>query len=184
MVVDLTYPSLADEQVVLRPWTEADIPQQMDAFRDPVFLTYSDWQPVSNEEARKRFDEQEQSRSRGEQVDFAVVDSDDPRLVLGGASLNSVNEKDRRASLGYWLAPAARGRGAASRSVRLIARWAFETLHLARLEITCGPDNYGSQSVARRCGFIREGLLRSHQGFKGARRDTIVFGLLPGELVE
>ncbi len=183
MVVDLTFPSLADEEVVLRPWSDADVPQQLDAFRDPVFLTYSDWQPVSSDEARQRLNEQEQSRVRGEQINFAVVDRDDPELVLGGVSLNWVNAKDRRASLGYWLAPAARGRGVASRSVRLIVRWAFETLHLARLEITCGPDNDGSQSVALRCGFSREGLLRSHQSFKGARRDTVVFSLLPGELV-
>lgn len=141
MVVDLTYPSLADEQVLLRPWTEADIPQQMEAFRDPTFLTYSDWQPVSNQEASQRLNEQEQGRARGEQIDFAIVSRDDLRLVLGGASLNWVNEKDKRASLGYWLAPTARGRGVASRSVRLIARWAFETLHLARLEITCGPED-------------------------------------------
>jgi len=184
MVVDLAFPSLADEQVILRPWSDADVPQQLDALRDPVFLTYSDWQPVSTDEARQRLSEQEQSRVRGEQINFAVVDRDELRLVLGGASLNWVNEKDKRASLGYWLAPAARGRGVASRSVRLITRWAFETLHLARLEITCGPDNYASQSVARRCGFSREGLLRSHQTFRGARRDTVVFSLLPGELVE
>jgi RimJ/RimL family protein N-acetyltransferase len=36
--------------------------------------------------------------------------------------------------------------------------------------------------VAERCGFTREGLLRSHMRFKGARRDTLVFGLLDGEL--
>lgn len=184
MVADLTYPSLADEQVVLRCWNEADVPQQMNAFRDPVFLTYSDWQPVSNDEARQRLHEQEQSRVRGEQINFAVVERDNSRLLLGGASLNWISEKDRRASLGYWLAPPARGRGVASRSVRLIARWAFDTLHLARLEITCGPDNFGSQSVARRCGFSLEGLLRSHQTFKGARRDTMMFSLLPGELAE
>lgn len=184
MTLDLTYPSLADEQVVLRPWNEADVPQQMDAFRDPVFLTHSDWQPLSDEEARRRLVEQEQSRIRGERIAFAVVDHDDPRLVLGEVSLNWVNAKDRRAALGYWLTPNARGRGVASKAVRLVARWAFETLRLARLEITCGPDNHGSQSVALRCGFSREGLLRSHQTLKGARRDTVVFGLLPGELVE
>lgn len=102
---------------------------------------------------------------------------------MAGRPLNWVNEKDRRASLGYWLAPAARGRGVASCAVRLIARWAFETLHLARLEINCGPDNHGSQSVALRCGFTREAVLRSHQAFRGARRDTVVFSLLTGELV-
>lgn len=182
MVVELTFPSLADEQVILRSWNEADVPQQMEAFRDPVFLIYSDWQPLSSEEARRRLRDQEETRLRDEQIDFAVVARGDVGALLGGVSLNWVNDKDSRASLGYWLAPGARGRGVASRSVRLVARWAFETLHLARLEITCGPDNHGSQRVAQRCGFTREGVLRSHLAFKGARRDTVVFGLLAGEL--
>jgi hypothetical protein len=52
----------------------------------------------------------------------------------------------------------------------------------ARLELTCGPDNEASQRVAERCGFVREGLLRSHIPFKAARRDTVIYSLLPGEL--
>lgn len=75
------------------------------------------------------------------------------------------------------------GRGMASHAVRLIARWAFDVVRLERLELTCGPDNYGSQRVAQRCGFSREGVLRSHLSFKGVRRDTVMFSLLPGELV-
>ena len=63
-----------------------------------------------------------------------------------------------------------------------MAGWAFSTLGVARLELTCGPDNEASQRVALRCGFVREGVLRSHMPFKGTRRDTIVFSLLPGEL--
>jgi RimJ/RimL family protein N-acetyltransferase len=34
----------------------------------------------------------------------------------------------------------------------------------------------------QRCGFTREDVLRSHLPFKGGRRDTVVFSLLPGEL--
>jgi hypothetical protein len=36
--------------------------------------------------------------------------------------------------------------------------------------------------VAARCGFVREGVLRSHIAFKGGRRDTVVFSMLPREL--
>ena len=50
------------------------------------------------------------------------------------------------------------------------------------LELTCGPDNLASQRVAERCGFTREGVLRSQLPFKGGRRDSVVFSLLPGEL--
>jgi RimJ/RimL family protein N-acetyltransferase len=70
----------------------------------------------------------------------------------------------------------------ATHTVRLIAQWAFDTVRLARLEVTCGPDNAGSRGVAQRTGFTLEGLLRSHTTFKDGRRDTMVFGLLPGEL--
>ena len=105
-----------------------------------------------------------------------MVDSDD--RLAGCVSLYDVEAEARRASIGYWVAAHARRRGLATASVAVVARWAFATLGLARLQLTCGPDNAASQAVARRCGFTREGLLRSHTPFKGARRDTLVFSLL------
>ena len=48
--------------------------------------------------------------------------------------------------------------------------------------LTCSPGNEASQRVAERCGLSREGLLRSHVPFKGARRDSVIYSLLPGEL--
>lgn len=178
----LVFPSLADDVVVLCPWNDADVPQQLEAFADPVFEAYSDWAPRHDGEARQRMVDQEQARLRGDQIDFAIAGPHDRQLLLGGASLNGVNPTEGRASLGYWLTPAARGRGVASHTVRLISWWALETLQLARLEITCGPDNTSSQRVAQQCGFSHEGLLRSHTPFKGGRRDTVMFSLLPGEL--
>ena len=130
----------------------------------------------------KFFVAQEESRLRGEELNLALVDPADDDLVLGGGSLYDVTVGDRRARIGYWLTAEARGRGVATRTVRLLCRWAFSELALARLEITFGPDNTASQRVAERCGFVREGLLRSHRSLKGGRRDTVVFGLLPGEL--
>jgi RimJ/RimL family protein N-acetyltransferase len=48
--------------------------------------------------------------------------------------------------------------------------------------LASSPGNEASQHVAERCGFSREGLLRSHVPFKGARRDSVIYSLLPGEL--
>jgi len=178
---ELRIPSLADHVVGLRPWSETDLPAQLEAFNDPLFQRFSDWAPRTEAEARASLAEKEQARQRGEQIDFALVEPLDDTVVLGGASLNNVSLEQGRAAIGYWLAPHARGRGVATHAVRLISRWAFEDLHVARLELTCGPDNRASQGVAERCGFTREGVLRSHLPFRGTRRDTVVFGLLPGE---
>jgi RimJ/RimL family protein N-acetyltransferase len=177
-------PALACELVRLRPWREADLHALMAGFSEPVVQRFS-WagiEPYTHRDAAAYLVDQEQARLRGTEIQFALVLPDDDALVLGGGSLYAIDLAQARAATGYWLAPDARGRGVASAAVRLMAAWAFEALGLERLELTCGPDNDASQAVARRCGFVHEGVLRSHMSFKGGRRDTGVFSLLPGEL--
>ncbi len=176
-------PPLADDVVLLRPWCEADVPGLVAAFSDPVMQRFS-WRtaPYTETDARDWFAEQEGARLRGEALHFTLAGPREQDMVLGGVSLQEVRLDRGCAAVGYWLAPGARRRGAATHAVRLLARWAFAGLGLARLELTCGPGNEASQRVAGRCGFSREGLLRSHVPFKGARRDSVIYSLLPGEL--
>ena len=176
-------PPLAGDVVLLRPWREADVPGMVLAFSDPVMQRFS-WRttPYTETDARDYVAAQEEARLRADELNFALVEPRDQDVVLGGVSLEAVRLDRGCAAVGYWLAPRARGQGAATDAVRLLARWAFAELGLARLELTCGPDNEASQHVAGRCGFSREGLLRSHVPFKGARRDSVIYSLLPGEL--
>ncbi len=184
-MADLRFPvpPLAGDVVLLRPWREADLPGIVLAFRDPVMRRFS-WRttPYTETDARDYLAGQEQARLRGEGLNFALVERRGQDVVLGCVSLDEVRLDQGCAAVGYWLAPQARGQGAATQAVCLLARWAFAELGLARLELTCGPDNEASQHVAERCGFSREGLLRSHVPFKGARRDSVIYSLLPGEL--
>jgi RimJ/RimL family protein N-acetyltransferase len=170
--------------VALRPWREDDVPDRMMLFADPLVQRFS-WphsEPYTEADARAFFAYARRAPADERELAFALVSPDDDADVLGGGSLHAVELPERRAAVGYWLAAHARGRGAATHATRLLARWGFERLGLERLELTCAPDNVASQHVAERCGFTREGLLRSHMRFKGGRRDTIVYSLLPGEL--
>ncbi|WP_019856201.1 GNAT family N-acetyltransferase [Actinopolyspora mortivallis] len=185
-MVALSFPNppLADEVVALRPWRKADIPQRFAGFSDPVCLRFS-WpcsEPFTEAHVRADLEEHERGRLEGREVNLAVVDVAARDHVWGGAAVYEVDGERSCASLGFWLAAHARGRGIATRAVRLLARWCFDRLELARLQLTCAPDNEASRRVAERCGFSREGLLRAHLPFRGARRDTVVYGLLPGEL--
>jgi RimJ/RimL family protein N-acetyltransferase len=177
-------PSLADDVVLVRPWTAEDLPAKVTAFADPLVDRYSNprTSKVTTADVRASFGRQEQARLHGEEINFALAAVDEPALVLGGASVYDVDREAGRAAVGFWLTPASRGRGVATHATRLLAVWAFACLDVARVELTCAPDNEASQRVALRCGFVREGVLRSHVPFKGARRDTVVFSLLPGDL--
>jgi RimJ/RimL family protein N-acetyltransferase len=170
--------------VALRPWREDDVPERLMTFADPLVQRFS-WphtEPYTEADARAFFAYVQRTRLNERELAFALVAPDDDADVLGGGSLHAIELAERRAAVGYWLAAHARGRGVATHATRLLARWAFERLGLQRLELTCAPDNSASQRVAERCGFTREGVLRSHMRFKGGRRDTIVYSLLPGEL--
>jgi RimJ/RimL family protein N-acetyltransferase len=87
--------------------------------------------------------------------------------------------EEGRGEVGYWLGGRARGRGHATRAVRLICTWGFETLGLERIELQAAVDNPASQRVAERAGFTREAVLRSRWAtFGGERHDMVCFGLL------
>jgi RimJ/RimL family protein N-acetyltransferase len=102
---------------------------------------------------------------------------------LGLISLRIAEQDPGLAAVGYWLRPEARGRGAATVAVQLIARWVFDELDVQRLELTTAPENVASQRVAERVGFTREGVLRGLVATKNdGRRDSVMFSLLPTDL--
>jgi hypothetical protein len=59
-VLLLTFPLLADDVVVLRPWDKADVAQQSTTFAARVLEIYSDWARRSHGEARHGIIDQEQ----------------------------------------------------------------------------------------------------------------------------
>ena len=84
-----------------------------------------------------------------------------------------------QAMIGYDLAPAWRGRGYATRAVRLVARWAFESVGLVRLIAGAAPDNVASQRVLERAGFQREGYQHARlPGPAGTRLDDVMYALV------
>jgi RimJ/RimL family protein N-acetyltransferase len=124
------------------------------------------------------FERYRQLSRYGEGAAFAICDVD--RESVG---LATFERRDAgRAELGYWLLPEGRGRGRATRALRLVSRWALNQPGVARLELATSPDNVPSQRVAERSGFRREGILRSYHMVNGRREDAVFFSLLPGEL--
>ena len=183
MTLAFPSPPLADEVVALRPWREADVERGLMLFADPLVQRFS-WteaRPYTVADARAYFARIEAGRRAGAAVELAIAEPGDPGAVLGCVSLFEIDAVNARAATGYWLAAHGRGRGAATHAVRLLTGWGIATLGLRRLQITCAPDNAASQAVAERCGFTREGVLRSNMAFKGGRRDTVVYGLVAAE---
>jgi RimJ/RimL family protein N-acetyltransferase len=120
----------------------------------------------------------EEGRVDGSREAFAALGEDD--AFLGLALAPKVDATAREAELGYAVAPAARGQGIATAMLRELTRWAFEERGMLRVYLLIDVLNPASLQVARRCGYLHEGTLRSSHVKPGApRADVTVWSRLP-----
>lgn len=121
----------------------------------------------------------EEGRREGTREAWAVLDAGDGRL-LGLGFAPAIDRVTRTMELGYAVAPESRGRGVATETLRLLTEWAFEQGAM-RLELLIAVPNEASKKVAGRCGYIREGVLRSYHLKGDERIDTEIWSRLPGD---
>jgi ribosomal-protein-alanine N-acetyltransferase len=141
------------------------------------------WEPVRGEEyfteagQRVSIGASLAEHERGRGLPFVIVDNDG--AVVGRINLNTiVRGAAQSASLGYWLAQAAGGRGVATAAVRDIVRVAFAELGLHRIQADTLVDNDASQRVLKRNGFVRIGLAPRYLKIAGRWQDCILHQLL------
>ncbi|WP_127504832.1 GNAT family N-acetyltransferase [Actinoplanes solisilvae] len=84
--------------------------------------------------------------------------------------------------VGYWMDPAARGRGVATAALRALCGWGFGVLGLGLIEWRAEVGNVASRRVAEKAGFRVEAVLRQRLVHRGARVDAWVGSMLPEEL--
>ena len=78
--------------------------------------------------------------------------------TLGVRPLTGLGDRCN-AEIGYWLGEAFWRRGIASDAMRQATDWAFAALpQITRLYAPIFARNDGSQAVARKCGYVREGV--------------------------
>lgn len=97
---------------------------------------------------------------------------------MPAGSVDVTRLADGVGSLSWVVYAPFRGRGLASRAVRLLVEFAFAELGLRRVEAHVDPLNRPSLRIALRAGLRREGLLRGNAQLGGEPHDTVVFGRL------
>lgn len=162
---------LRGDGLLLRPWdpaSDADAEAMLTGVTDPEFKLWNNPAKPIEDLAGAR----EALRNRARQWDegvagsYCVTDEVTGR-ILGSISLISVYWPNRNGTIGYWVLPDARGKRVATRSLGLLADWAFG-LGVHRLALDHVVANEASCRVAERCGFVGEGILRgSHLNADG-----------------
>ena len=117
-----------------------------------------------------------------ENASFAVETLADGRLI-GGVDLRTGDPANRSATLGIAIGDKAYWDGGyGTDTMRTVCRFGFEIMNLHRIQLTTSADNLRARRVYEKVGFCEEGVLRDERFVRGRYVDTIVMGLLEGEL--
>jgi len=160
--------------IALRAFVLDDVPAVTTACQDPLVARFTTVPtPYGEQHARDWILGQEERRLVGRALDLAVADAVSSAL-LGAVGLGDIDWEHGRGEAGYWVAPEARGRGVATRALRLLTAWALgPPLGLARIQVTVDVANVPSVRTAERAGFVRDGPPRLAER-KGRRWEVFV----------
>jgi RimJ/RimL family protein N-acetyltransferase len=160
---------LRDADLVLRPPRPDDVDAIVAACNDDEIARFIPLMPSPYErsDAERWLRRCKQVWAHGSAYPFVIAVATADRL------LGAIELRPGDGSVGYWVDASARGRGVATRALRLVCEW-----HAERpLHLVTHPDNAGSQRVAEKAGFHRAGLQPHEPHFRDGTAEAIRFEL-------
>jgi len=139
------------------------------AFTDPELREAGNLPSFSRDEMLASLPHMPTLAASGRLMPLAAVDTQTTEIG-GGGMLHHLDAERSIVELGYWLLPHARGRGFATRIVRLLSGHSF-ALGIERVAAYVNVGKRDSERVLERAGFTREGVVRSLPKPDGRRVD-------------
>jgi len=156
---------LESDRLRLRPFTEADVPRIVEACSDPVsrhFLAGLP-QPYTPAIARSYLADCVWQAAIGAKATWAVADRETDELLGNIAVMDMLGINPTSGEIGYWMHPAARGRGIMTEATQMIVRHALDPdgLDRRRLVLYAAADNPASNAIALAAGYTHYGTQRA-----------------------
>lgn len=148
-----------DNQFVLRPWTQEDVPALAAAYADPD-IQHWNLNSFDETEAEHLIVKWNDSWKNETGASWAIAGSSDD-CAVGQVGLRVIDLVGGEAEVCYWVAPQARGVGTASLATGTLSEWLLEDLGLHRLELGHSIHNPASCRVATKAGYAPEGTMKS-----------------------
>jgi RimJ/RimL family protein N-acetyltransferase len=170
-------PVLRGNQVVLRELRVADAPS-LSALLTTEEVSRFIWQPPATVDAFEEFIARiSRQRAAGTCACFAVT-LKGYDTAIGIFQIRETMPNFASAEWGFALGSAFWGTGVFQESARLVLAFAFETLHVHRLEARAAVRNGRGHGALRKIGAVAEGVLRKSLLRDGQYLDQTLYAIL------
>ena len=122
-----------------------------------------------------------QAWREGKAFDFAIRGRENLDRHVGNISIWQTSRTGRIGEIGYWIRTDMNGKGYATEATQALMATGFDVLGLHKLTLRIAVGNIGSERVAEKLGFTREGVLREELLIRGNWVDHTLYSMLEGE---
>jgi len=183
--------TLVGRRLVLRPLTVADFPAWQEVRRrNTGWLT--PWEPARTPgmpdvvEQREAFAMRCSARERERQLGTGFGFG----MFVGGQFAGEINLSSvqrgpfQSAYVGYWIDQAHAGNSYTAEALVLVIRFAFEQVHLHRVQVSIIPRNHRSRRVVEKLKLRDEGIALRYLEINGVWEDHVRYAVTVEEWME
>lgn len=172
------FPIIETERLILDRLTETDVKEVFELRSDPETMKYIPRPLVTNyEEALEHIRMIDEKIENNTGINWAIRFKDNPKL-LGIIGFYRMQPENYRAEIGYMLSPHFHGKGIVPEAVKSLLQYGFEDLKFHSIEAVIDPENYASEKVLQKCGFVKEAHFKESEFWEGKFLDKVIYSLL------
>jgi ribosomal-protein-alanine N-acetyltransferase len=172
------FPNLETERLYLRRVLKEDV--------DEIFALRSNKETMkyvprplakTNEEALAHIALIDGKIDSNEGINWAITLKGNPKLI-GIIGHYRIKPEHFRAEIGYMLLPEYHGKGIVAEAIKETVKYGFEIMKLHSIEAIIDPDNFASERVLQKNGFVKEAHLKENEYYDGRFLDTVIYSIL------
>ncbi len=172
------FPILSSERLKFRAMHVGDVHEVFAMRSDPDTMKFIPRPLAQNlDDALAHIKMVEDTIHNKQGINWAITLKNETKMI-GIAGFYRIKPESYRSELGYMLLPEYRNQGYISEAIKTVLQYAFNQLDFNSIEAVIDPDNFASERVLQKNGFIKEAHLRENELWEGKFLDTVIYSLL------
>lgn len=172
------FPIIETERLLLKRITNDDVNEVFELRSNPETMKYIPRPLVkTTADALEHIAMIEEKIVTNVGINWGITLKGDPKLI-GIIGYYRMQPENYRAEIGYMLSPEFHGRGIIPEAVNRLIRYGFDDLKLHSIEAVIDPENFASEKVLQKCGFVKEAHLKEAEFYEGVFLDKVIYSLL------
>lgn len=177
-------PTLETQRLTLRKILPRDEKDMYEYSRDPETSKYLLWEPHSSRDyTRAHIRYLQNAYRRATFFDWGLIEKKSGKMI-GTCGFTEIYEREKRAEVGYVIAPDFHRQGFAPEALERVMEYGFLTLGLNKLSGRFMEDNDASRKILERFGFTDDTTKKESVMKRGKKQRILTYSLTKEEYLQ